>query len=188
MTPESPFATWESFYVVVGSSGAALIGLQFVVVTLIASLRGRAFADAISAFSTPTVVHLTYALVVSAAMSAPWPSLGGARALLALLGIGGVVYGAIVLRRARRQSDYRPVLEDWIWFTILPWIAHVLLAVGALLLPSATTTALFLIAASALSLLLIGIHNAWDTVTHLVIRESSQRSGTAHDHRGGSKR
>ncbi len=27
---------WESFYVIVGSSGGALIGLQFVVVTLIA--------------------------------------------------------------------------------------------------------------------------------------------------------
>jgi hypothetical protein len=28
--------------------------------------------------------------------------------------------------------------------------------------------ALFVIAAAALALLLIGIHNAWDTVTHLV--------------------
>lgn len=29
-------AAWESFYVIVGSSGGALIGLQFVVITLIA--------------------------------------------------------------------------------------------------------------------------------------------------------
>ncbi len=32
---------WASFYVMVGSSGAALIGMQFVVVTLIASQRQR---------------------------------------------------------------------------------------------------------------------------------------------------
>jgi hypothetical protein len=64
---------WETFYVVVGSSGGALIGLQFVVMTLIAD-RNLASADTLGAFGTPTVVHLTGALVVSAIMSAPWPS------------------------------------------------------------------------------------------------------------------
>ena len=32
--PTSPIAAWESFYVIVGSSGAALTGLQFVVIAL----------------------------------------------------------------------------------------------------------------------------------------------------------
>ena len=36
--PASPIAAWESFYVIVGSSAGALIGLQFVVITLIADL------------------------------------------------------------------------------------------------------------------------------------------------------
>src|SRR2546430_12420592 len=36
----SPFAAWESFYVIIGSSGAALTGLQFVVIAL--SAEGRA--------------------------------------------------------------------------------------------------------------------------------------------------
>ena len=30
---------WESFYVIVGSSGAALTGLQFVVIALLADVR-----------------------------------------------------------------------------------------------------------------------------------------------------
>ena len=34
MLPE--FAEWETFYVIVGASAGALIGLQFVVLTLIA--------------------------------------------------------------------------------------------------------------------------------------------------------
>jgi hypothetical protein len=33
----SALAGWENFYVIVGSSAGALIGLQFVVVTLIAN-------------------------------------------------------------------------------------------------------------------------------------------------------
>ncbi|SRR6266851_5054040 len=36
-----PLAAWESFYVIVGSSGAALTGLQFVVIALIAESRRR---------------------------------------------------------------------------------------------------------------------------------------------------
>ena len=34
----TPFAGWENFYVIVGSSAGALIGLQFVVITLIADM------------------------------------------------------------------------------------------------------------------------------------------------------
>ncbi len=37
-------ARWQSFYVLVGSAGAALIGIQFVVVALIANLRLRSTA------------------------------------------------------------------------------------------------------------------------------------------------
>lgn len=49
---------WESFYVIVGSSGGALIGLQFVVITLIAERpRVRDDVRANKAFTTPSVVH-----------------------------------------------------------------------------------------------------------------------------------
>jgi hypothetical protein len=173
MTPTDPqLAAWQSYYVIVGSSGAALIGLQFVVITLIAGMHQRTDAASLHAFSTPTVVHLSGALLISAVMSAPWPSLFPAAVALGLLGVTGLAYGADVFRRARSQSGYVPVWEDWIWFTILPGLAYAALTLGALILRVATTRALFLIGATALSLLLIGIHNAWDTVTHLVVRGS----------------
>src|SRR4051812_30014571 len=80
-------AKWESFYVIVGSSGAALIGVQFVVVALIANMPMRATAESVGAFATPTVVHLCGALLVSAIMSAPWPSLFPASVALAMCGL-----------------------------------------------------------------------------------------------------
>ncbi len=50
---------WENFYVIVGSSAGALIGLQFVVITLIADFPVVRDAErAGSAFATPTIVHL----------------------------------------------------------------------------------------------------------------------------------
>jgi hypothetical protein len=43
-------SAWENFYVIVGSSGAALIGMQFVVIALIANRRALASPEAIHAF------------------------------------------------------------------------------------------------------------------------------------------
>ena len=161
-------SAWESFYVIVGSSGAALIGVQFVVITLVAWMRRRPEPTTISAFATPTVVHFAGALLVSAVMSAPWPSLALPSVALAIWGVGGLVYGATVILRARRQTGYKPVREDWLWYAILPCTAYTALALGAAFLTTTREAALIVIAAAALAMLLIGIHNAWDSVTHIV--------------------
>jgi len=44
---------WESFYVLVGGGAAALIGLQFVVLTLIAEKPTLNAPEAGAAFATP---------------------------------------------------------------------------------------------------------------------------------------
>jgi hypothetical protein len=63
---------WENFYVIVGSSAGALIGLQFVVIALIAELPvTRDAAQAGDAFTTPSVVHFGVVLLLSAIVSAP---------------------------------------------------------------------------------------------------------------------
>ena len=164
-----PLAAWESYYVVVGTSGAALIGMQFVVMTLIAERRNRAAGEAIKAFGSPTVVHLALALVISAVMSAPWTTLGTAGIIMLLCGLSGLTYAALVILRTRKQTAYVPVWQDWVWYVILPSITYLVLSVSAWLLTSDTETALFTIAAVALVLILIGVHNAWDSITHIVV-------------------
>lgn len=162
-------AGWESFYVIVGSSGAALIGLQFVVIVLIAESRIRSSHETISAFGTPTVVHFAAALLISAIMSAPWSTLRVVRIPLLLVGLAGLMLALNAIRRARRQTGYTPVWEDWLWHMILPISGYAVLVVAALVLASHTTGAMFVIATMALSLLLLGIHNAWDTVTYIAV-------------------
>jgi hypothetical protein len=164
-------AAWEGFYVIVGSSGGALIGLQFVVITLIAERRRRTTPGSLGAFGTPTVVHFAGALTVSAIMSAPWHSLVAAAAAIGTCGLAGLVYGGIVFRRARRQTGYEPVWEDWVWHVVFPSGTYVALSTAAFLLPIVPETGAFIIAAAALVLLLIGIHNAWDTVIYIVMSE-----------------
>jgi len=169
----SVLSAWDGFYVIVGSSGGALIGLQFVVLTLIAASRRRTQLDTLSAFGTPTVVHFTGAVVISAIMSAPWPSLASVSVTLVMCGVGGLAYGGIVIQRARRQKGYTPVWQDWLWYSFLPCSAYAALTLAAALLRGSTQYALFIIAAAALGLLLVGIHNAWDTITHIVVTEPS---------------
>ena len=172
----SPLIAWESFYVIVGSSGAALTGLQFVVIALIADARTQGGARArqsndqsIAAFGTPTIVHFCSVLLVSAILSAPWHGLSSVALTLGVCGLVGVVYGVIVVRRARRQSGYRPVWEDWLWHAVLPLIAYGLILISAIALRNYPQRALFVIGATALLLLFIGIHNAWDTVTYIAV-------------------
>ena len=164
-----PLTTWQNFYVITGSAAAALTGLMFVVITLIAGTGQRRSSASVGAFGTPTVVHFCLALLVAAILSAPWQALWNVGLLLGLTGLGGVIYVVIVLRRARRQTDYQPVLEDWLWYMVLPLVSYTALVVAAIVLPDNPALALFVIAAVTVLLLLIGIHNAWDTVTYVAM-------------------
>lgn len=167
---ELPFAEWESYYVIVGSAAAALTGLQFVVVVLGAEKRAVT-EDAMRAFATPTIVHFGSALLISAILSAPWRSVISAGMALLLCGLAGFAYVLNVLRHTRRQQDYAPVLEDWLWHVIFPALAYAALAVAAVEVQLRVSSGLFIIGAAAVSLLFVGIHNAWDAVIYVATRE-----------------
>lgn len=166
-TATSPLATWENYYVIVGSSAGALTGLQFVVIALIAEGRKASGMLEIRAFGSPTVFHFCAVLVISAILSAPWASVLGPSVSLGIAGGVGLTYSLRVIQHARKQMNYQPDAEDWLWYSALPLTAHGGLLAAAIVLPSHARGALFAIASVSLSLLLIGIHNAWDTVTYI---------------------
>jgi hypothetical protein len=165
----SPLIAWETFFFLVGSSGAALTGLQFVVIALIAESRRPATTREIEAFGTPTVLHFCAVLLVSAIINAPWQGLLRPAFALGACGVVGVVYGIIVVRRTRLQTSYRPVFEDWLCHSVLPLVAYALLVIASVALTRHPQQALFVIGATVLLLLFVGIHNAWDTVTYITI-------------------
>ena len=168
----SPLATWQTFYVIVGTAAATLTGLMFVVITLSARTREPGPSGALGAFATPNIVHFGAALLVAAILNAPWQALWNPGLLLGLCGLGGVIYVVIVLRRARQQTDYQPVLEDWLWHTVLPLVSYIAFVAAAMVLPGNPASALFVIGAATVLLLFIGIHNAWDNVIYIAIELS----------------
>ena len=156
---------WENFYVIVGSSAGALTGLQFVVMALVSESNSQAGQSEIDAFGSPNVVHFCEVLLVSSILSAPWTHYAQVGSAIGVCGVFGLIYSLIVLRRARRTTVCKPVLDDWIWHVCLPLIAYLVMVIAAALLLRFDRAALFGIGGSSLLLLFIGIHNAWDTVT-----------------------
>jgi len=169
---------WDSYYVIVGSSAAALTGLMFVVITLMPQLRRGAGAteNTVAAFATPTIVCFCAALLVSAILSAPWTSLRQAGLAVGGSGILGLFYTGIVARRVFKTAEYRAEIVDWVWYVLLPGAAYIVLVAAGFLFDEQDAGAMYPIGAATLGLLFIGIHNAWDSVTYITLRAREEEA------------
>jgi len=179
-----PLSGWENFYVIVGSSAAALTGLTFIVIT-ISSERGersdgsppRLFG--LRAFITPTVVHFSASLWISALQSVPGHTALSLALCIGITGGVGAIYCARVIYWMVRMftgSHYKPFVEDWVWTAALPLLAYLCLFAVAWLLPAHAELALRLIGGITLLLLFIGIHNAWDVVAWITTERDARKS------------
>lgn len=172
---------WQSFYVLVGSSAGALIGLTFVVITVAAdkgALVGSVSAQlsGLRVFITPTAVHFGSALWLSALMSIPGQTALSLEVLLAATGLAGLAYCAILLHRMLRSlADYRPFASDWVWSAVLPVCAHLALVVTGFSFPYRPAIALYAVSGVVLLLLFTGIHNAWDVVVWITTERHAHR-------------
>lgn len=162
-------AEWDSFYVIVGSAAGALIGLQFVVMTLMAqNPPRRSSPSAAAAYATPTVLHFSAVLLLCALMRAPWRAIAPVAVFCGLLGAAGVLYGCLTGWRMQRQTAYRPAAEDWLFHVLGPLAAYGALAAAAVTIAAHEREALFGVGGAALLLLFAGVHNAWDAVAYHV--------------------
>ena len=166
---------WESFYVIVGAAAGALIGLQFVVMTLIAENPPRRVAEANPVFATPTIVHFSVCFLLSALMSVPWTSAVEAAWAWGLAGLFGFLYTLTVAARMRKQTAYMPDAEDWVFHAVLPLAAYLFLGLSASWAQSHEHGALFAVGAAALALLFIGIHNSWDSVVFVSTGQAEKK-------------
>jgi hypothetical protein len=166
-------AEWDSFYVILGSAAGGLIGLQFVVMTLLAEHPPKGVAEGSQAFTTPTVLYFSAVLLICALMRIPWPTHRQLTAVFGIVGLAGVVYVGIVIRRMIVQTAYRPEFEDWLFHAVLPLMAFAMITTAAAQFDSHFLGSLFGVAGAVLLLLFTGIHNAWDGVVYhvLVLRQ-----------------
>jgi len=174
----SELKDWDSFYVIVGSAAGALIGLQFVVMTLIAARPPLQASAGGAAYATPTVVHFSVVLLLSALLRVPWQSVALPALLLGVIGLACIIYMVTIIKRIRSQAVYRPDGEDWMFHAVLPLAAYAILLLAALATYARVDGALFGVGASALVILFTGIHNAWDAVAYHVLANARGETTT----------
>jgi hypothetical protein len=163
----SVFHGWDSYYFMVGSAGAGLIGLFFVVVTLTQGFdRDRALRGA-SLYMTPSLIHFAVVLSMSAVAVAPGlpiPATAGLFAAVALVGLGNAVWATIGIA-FRRLGPEAPHWSDVWLYGVAPSAIYTGLLIAAVGLSEELAWAAYATAALLLALLLIGVRNAWDLIT-----------------------
>jgi hypothetical protein len=162
---------WHAFYLLLGTSAAALTGLMFVVVSISPQTIAERPQSGVRAFVTPTLVFFTTVLVVSALMLAPGLTPIWLAALLALVGFGGLVYLFWVggYERGRENPLER---EDWIFYIAAPFVGYILLFAAAVAIGFNSLVGAAVLAVTMVLLLIIGIHNTWDLVTGFAQRRA----------------
>ena len=162
------FEGWENFYLIVGPSAGALIGLMFVVVTLTAGRERDQTEQGKHLYTSPIVWHLGVVLLLSGGAVAPAisPKLFGVVAGgLALIGIAMGVRSTVGIARARFTGP-DSLFDTW-WYGIIPTIVYIGLAFAAVSIFYGWKWSADAIGASLMALLLVSIHAEWDLVTFL---------------------
>src|SRR6476469_8708366 len=123
------FEGWENFYLIVGPSAGALIGLMFVVVTLTAGRNNSQTERGKHLYTSPIVWHLAVVLLLSGGAVAP--------------GIGTNIYGYVVIALAaigfamgcrsalgiwNHQFTGPDTLFDMCWYGVVPALVYLGLA------------------------------------------------------------
>ena len=159
---------WDNFYYLMGSAAAGLIGLLFVVMTLTAGRERSRIVRAAGLYMTPTIVTFGVVLAISAIAMAPGLPLiprGVAFGLFALSGLAASIRGCVGIARLRKAPG-PPHWSDLWCYGLAPLGMYLgLTSVIAACFWERSSWATYAVAGLLLSLLLLGIRNAWDLVT-----------------------
>jgi hypothetical protein len=161
------FHDWENFYFLMGSAGAGLIGLLFVVVTLTSGFERTQALRGSALYMTPTAIQFSVVLTVSAVAIVPGLPLWATAWLFGLIALVGLFYAVRTCLGIGRPIDATnpPHWSDLWMYGATPAIAYFGLAIAAIAVWVRADWAPFAMAAVLLALLLIGIRNAWDLIT-----------------------
>ena len=163
---------WHEFYLLLGTSAAALTGLMFVVISIGPEVISGREASGVRAFVTPTVVYFTSALIVSGVMMMPRVDPVVLGVLLLLGSIAGLAY-VFWTGVHRNWRENKLGWDDFIWYATLPLLGYIVMLAAAIGIWMRGAFGPYALAAAVMLLMVVGIRNAWD----LVIWFAQKRAG-----------
>jgi hypothetical protein len=169
---DSLFTGWDEFYLLAGSAAAVLIGLIFVVISLMQDRSRSSVLVGSKLYMGPIVLGVSFVLVLSAAALDPGIDRRQFAAITALVALWGLVRGLMSIFGIRRLKSDVHWTDVW-FYGVLP--AALYLALGAVALafwqhwPWARDGLAIVVTAG----LLAAIRNEWDLITWIAPRSEA---------------
>lgn len=167
------FEHWDEFYLLVGSAAAVLIGLIFVVISLMQDRSRESVLGGARLYMGPIVLGVSFVLALSAAALTPGMTNEIFAAIAGVIAIWGLIRGVMSIVGIGKLG--REVHWTDLWFYGLVQSAiYAALAVVAvaywLELPWAAAALATVIVAE----LLLAIRNEWDLITWIAPRSGDE--------------
>jgi hypothetical protein len=159
---------WSNFYYLIGSAAAGLIGLMFVVMTLTSGLDRLRARRGAALYMTPTIVHFGVVFTISAVTMVPGLGFRGAAVVfgfIAFLGLTCAGRAFLGFRTPRKEGAEPPHWSDFWLYAALPTTLYGGLVVASAGVWARASWAALAMAGLLLTVLLLGIRNAWDLVS-----------------------
>lgn len=162
------FEHWHEFYLLVGSAAAVLIGLIFVVISLMQDRSRDTVLAGSRLYMGPIVLGVSFVLVLSAAALTPGIETRQFAGVAGVVALWGLVRGLISMTGIRRLKEVH--WTDFWYYGVAPVGIYAALAVVALAFWQGWRWAEVGVAVSIIALLLSAIRNEWDLITWIAPR------------------
>ncbi len=161
---------WQNFYMLTGTAAATLIGLLFVAISIGGYIPAKQAREYTLTFVNPTLMSYAQVLLLSCLAIMPLQNALIFRIAIIILSILNIFLAFKVLWRIRViHQDDEIDRDHWLWHIVLPGIAGLLFAGGAIGLFFEQQLALLVIAVAELLCLTIGLRNTWTLMLWLTI-------------------
>ena len=163
------FEGWDEFFLLVGSAAAVLIGLIFVVISLMQDRSRSTVLAGAKLYMGPIVLGVSFVLVLSAAALTPGIDRSSFAAVAAIVAAWGLVRGLMSTVGIRKLGKDVHWTDLW-FYGVLPSVLYLALGLDALAFAQAWPCAHYGLAVLTTALLLLAIRNEWDLITWIAPR------------------
>jgi hypothetical protein len=166
------FEGWGEFYLMAGGAAAVLIGLIFVVISLMQDRSRSTVLVGSKLYMGPIVLSVSFVLVLSAAALTPDIDRNSFAAIAAAVAVWGLVRGLMSIFGIHRLrwNDEPPHWTDVWFYGVIPTIIYAGLGLVAGAFLKGLWWDHYGIAAAITALLVIAIRNEWDLITWIAPR------------------
>jgi hypothetical protein len=167
------FEGWHEFYLLAGSAAAVLIGLIFVVISLMQDRSRSSVLAGSKLYMGPIVLGVSFVLALSAAALTPGidaDEYGAIAAVVALWGLARGLWSIIGIRKLVGEEREVHWTDTW-FYGVIPSAIYLSIGAVALAIRNDWAWALDGLAAATVALLLSAIRNEWDLITWIAPRK-----------------